>query len=243
MPAAPSMRRDFIEILISLVVAGALFAIFLFGADSLNPTELRRETTPIEALQDLLLAAGVLFSLWMFISPEARNRNYVKLWMLILAGVFVLVLGNEISWGRRLFSWHVVNDAWPHGWTHRVSLHPLSPGKIDKPRSATLVIIGLGAVGYPIVEAIRGHRWLGLPAWFGPRLGGIVWPAVAAYTIVANRFLAHGPTIFGITRFQFSQIEELFIYIFLLNYALARRDALRQSPRPIWAQDPPPKVG
>ena len=82
------------------------------------------------------------------------------------------------------------------------------------------------------VSSSGEDRWLGLPDWFAPRISGIPWAVMVIFTGVISRFLIHGPTIFGLSRFQFGQVEELFIYILLLNYAFARRAALLESPSP-----------
>ncbi len=234
------MSQELREIFLSLLVAVVLYSAFVLGADTLNPLEFHSESAPLEVLQDLLLLGGMGFSLWLAFTPDARRKPWAKVWLLLLAVLFLVILGNEIKWGRRLLSWRVMNtDVLPHGWTHNVNLHPLSPVQVDRPRAATMLIIALGAIGYPIIKNLRGDKWLGLPTWFAPLLGGIPWAALMIFTVLTNRFLAHGPSIFGLTRFQFGQIEELFIYLFMLNYVLARRDALRESVRQLGTPPPP----
>ncbi len=234
MAALRSTRVDLRELLMSTVLAVALYVAFVLGSATLNPVEFHSESAPIEVLQDLLLLLGAGVSIWLAVS--ARSNPWARIWLIVLAVMFLAVLGNEVAWGRRLFSWRVINGGvWPHGWTHNVNLRPLSPTRIDRSRSLTLLIIALGAIGYPIVHAIKSRRWLGLPAWFAPRLGGIPWAALVVFTVLTNGFIVRGPVIFGLSRFQFSQVEELFIYLFMVNYALARRDALRETPRPVVA--------
>ncbi len=236
--AAPRlMRRDLLELLLSSAIAVALYFVFVLASETFNPVEFHSESAPIEVLQDLLLLGGAGASVWLAIS--ARSNPWARIWLLMLAVMFLVVLGNEIGWGRRLFSWRVINGGvWPHGWTHNVNLRPLSPIRIDRSRALTLLIIALGAIGYPIVHAVKSRRWLGLPAWFAPQLGGIPWAAMVFFTVLMNGFVAHGPVVFGLSRFQYSQVEELFIYLFMLNYTLARLDALRQTPRPVAADAP-----
>jgi uncharacterized membrane protein YfcA len=103
-----SLKKNiFVKVIIYLVVM-ASFLIVLLGGE--NISRLDREDGPIESLGAFfLLTASVLFFTSYFQSSgpdkDATSLRSKKNSYLILALLFFVGFGEEISWGQRIIGW------------------------------------------------------------------------------------------------------------------------------------------
>lgn len=77
-----------------------LFALAIIPLSAVLPAYISWENGPLEDFQVLLLISGCLISLYFYKqSPQSRFR---KMWLTI-SGLFLLLTGRELSWGRVFF--------------------------------------------------------------------------------------------------------------------------------------------
>jgi len=122
-------RNRFLRVLVAVLIV-ATYSIFIF-CDHQFIEYIGSEDAPIETAGAIafLLAAGLLFCA--YLCSVGRGNTFEKTttrrnaFYLILALVFFVCFGEEISWGQRLFGWDTP-DAWNHvNLQHETNLHNL----------------------------------------------------------------------------------------------------------------------
>lgn len=77
-----------------------LFALAIIPLSAILPASISWENGPLEDFQVLLLFSGCLISLYFY--KQAPHSRFRKMW-LTTSGLFLLLTGRELSWGRVFF--------------------------------------------------------------------------------------------------------------------------------------------
>ena len=175
-----------------LITLSALLAVMvamyglLFLPESVY-SELIDEERPVESIGALALLASSIFCFLAFRkTPPARERagKVRKLVLLVLAGVFLIGFGEEISWGQRLLGVDTPAEIKSASGQGELNFHNLNAlhGWLDADRLFQLFWFGFGVL-VPLAVALYApaRRTLGryLP----------VVPLVVATALIANQLL------------------------------------------------------
>lgn len=194
---------------------------------------LHSEGGPQETLQEIIMLAAVLVSAWMLIRHPWRTRKPEGLLIALVALGSIYILGEEISWGQHKLGWST-----PEFWgtlndQNETNIHNTSSWFDQKPR--LLLFIGI-VVGGLVVPALRRWKPSALPVKFQiyypsnlliPTALGVLVP----YT--AQEIAEH---VFGTKIFtRVSEVQEVYIYYFILLYLLDFRLRLTRLLTPLSA--------
>ncbi|NCC22773.1 MAG: hypothetical protein EOM26_09980 [Alphaproteobacteria bacterium] len=196
------------QIIIELFVDGGVLSV------------LHSENGPHETLQVVTIIAAFFVALAALATMKVRAHPWLATWLALAAICCFYVAGEEISWGQHVFEWGT-----PEFWMDRndqgeTNLHNTSSWLDQKPRLILLMGVVVGGL---VVPALKKFRPALLPARFEP-----VYPsALLSYTAV----LAMGVKVAekageaaGLTVFErASEIEELYLYYFVLLYLIELR--------------------
>lgn len=200
------------------------------GIEIFLPLQLREtihsENGPHETLQFLVAAAGFFIAIATLMQINRRNEPLMTGWLALAALGCFYVAGEEISWGQHLLDWTTpdfwldVNDQ------QETNLHNTSSWLDQKPR--LLLEIGV-LTGGLLIPLLKKHKPSLVPARFEP-----YYPPAYLWVIA---LLALGPKLMekvaesiDIVLFQrVSEVEELYLFYFVLLYLLALRGRLTRS--------------
>lgn len=181
------------------------------------------ENGPYETLQALLMVCGFFFAVYALIKTK---DILLKLWFGLAALCCFYVAGEEVSWGQHILDW-----ATPEYWgqlndQNETNLHNTSSWLDQKPRLILEVGIIFGGLVAPFLKK-RGLLKLPpnldqlLPS---PKLG------VIALLILVPKIIEKSFEIFDIVIFaRFSEVQELYMFYFVLLYLIMLRAAVRQK--------------
>lgn len=203
--------------LVWLVIPGAFILIEIL-LEAILPREALKpmlsEGGPHEAFQFLIAAAAFLVA---FKTLFDVKEPLLRIWILCAALGCFYIAGEEISWGQWVFGWIT-----PEFWTavndqQETNLHNTSSWLDQKPR--LLLFIGI-IVGGLIIPAMR--RWCPQKL---PRKFEILYPSdvvvVTALGVTVPYFVQETAEFFKFHLFErVSEVQELYIYYFLLIYLL-----------------------
>lgn len=177
-----------------LVVACAFVVSLSYLIVYLPPSsarELLREDGPIEqATASLFLLASFTFFLtWRLWSHQPTRRTDRPIYILVLAALMFICMGEEISWGQRLFGWETPQEWKAQNAQAETNLHNLAfiEGGVRDPKTQNFLRSLTNAnrlfalfwltffVAVPLLNRISTHAGkafhaLGLPVpspWFG----------------------------------------------------------------------------
>lgn len=196
-----------------------------FAAAGLNPLHPTSEGAPLEWLQNLTLGASVVLAARMALDGSASGPR--RIWLILLAAFAAFLLGEEISWGQHVFGWPTAD------WLARINaegetnLHNLATiGEERETRLLLMIAAPLIAVVWPLAR-LAARRPLGrVPDWMTPGFGAIPWAIASA--VAADAMRGAGFTAGrGLTKFQYGEVQELFLYILVLHGALGLLRAAR----------------
>lgn len=197
---APGRRAVFV---VGLIGSFSLIYLPLLFIEPHQRIALTREDGPIENLSSVcfaIAAIGVFYAYLQSAAGENRFWGYRtrrNIWLVLLALLFLVCFGEEISWGQRLFGWQTP-DSWADmNAQHETNLHNLwlfQAYNSDKSRKSSIELmlnanrlLSVFWVSYcvllPLVELASDRakslfRWVGLP--IPPLMAGALF--IASYT-------------------------------------------------------------
>lgn len=205
------------------------FSLALYLRPDLRLTVIEGELGLLENAQAAILLVALAASLILVARARAAQERGLVLWAALLALGSLYMLGEEISWGQHYVGWTA------EGWFAQVNdqqetnLHNTSAWFDQKPRALMEVAIYVGGILYPLVTAATGRLRVGRPWWLMPTLAGFTAALLTLVTILPEWLHLFG---FGQRPkpYRASEQQELFIYLFVLLYALSLLRRLKARP-------------
>lgn len=183
------------------------------------------ETGLLEVTHFVIPLLCVIVALRILLLPEARRDRLVFIWILLgLLGSFYLA-GEEASWGQHYAGWLT-----PESWQEindqgETNLHNTSSWLDQKPRTLLEIGIIVGGIIIPLLAlrypAIREGRF----ALFLPPLACLPVALIGEIGKIWERLHALGLWDFVIF-FQASEVQELYMPLFILFYLMVFRKRL-----------------
>jgi hypothetical protein len=223
----PAHDRGDISALAVWIACGLLYAVLMamvfFAPGLLRGSGFDTEFGLVEQLQNLVLAVSLALAIWTLFTA---NTTPMRAWLGLVVLGLVYLLGEEISWGQHYFGWDTggvfanIND---QGETN---FHNTEGGWLDqKPRAVLLLGMILGTIVHPLVKwARKGRGLFDNPWWLAPTLASLA-------PVVFSQVAALPKRLDVLELFRWSEMEELFIYIFFITYLLSLLTRLRLSKR------------
>ncbi len=187
------------------------------------------EGGPHEAFEFIYTAAAFCVALFTLQSVDWKTQRWLGLWVLLAVGCCFYVSGEEISWGQHLMHWTT-----PEFWSgindqNETNLHNTSSWLDQKPRLILELGVLFGGIIMPLVRRFR-------PAML-PQKFNMIYPAdilsvtalVALFINCADRIGNHFQDLFLFQRA--SELEELYLYYFVLLYLIILRRRILQNQR------------
>lgn len=188
----------------------------VFLAEGQGPVELSHFLIPLAAMAVALQALARL-------SPGSTMG--LRLWLAALALGTLYIAGEEQSWGQHFFHWSTPDEWAAINRQQETNLHNVSSWLNHKPRVLLQLAIILGAIVLPLTAA-RG--------WFGPlrRRLSLVLPGRSAWPLGWLAIFYMGWDHLGknagfpALSTRDAEMQETFIYGFLLVYAITLRNRI-----------------
>jgi len=179
MKSAEKKRYIAYVVLMTLIIVSCYIVFFVF------PEEVIRTITKEDGLYEYTGALSLFITSLLFLIAFMRqgggadfllfkaNRNY---WFLILAFVFLLGGGEEISWGQRIFGWETSEGYSQINRQNETNIHNLEPFRgIFSPNyiftyfwmSFCVIIPIVNAFSLPISKLIARTGFPLVPLWLG----------------------------------------------------------------------------
>ncbi|MEZ5815405.1 MAG: hypothetical protein R3E13_11910 [Alphaproteobacteria bacterium] len=210
---------------IPLMIVAAQALIELFAPQGLLG-ELHSESGPHEFIEFLFLLMAFFVALRIF--PLLKNHpKWLYGWVGLAALCCFYVAGEEVSWGQHFLKWST-----PEYWAHlndqgETNLHNTSSWLDQKPRLILLLGVGIGGLVFPALQKFKPG--------FLPQQFAIIYPpailgVTAALAISANlvdkifEAMVDAPLLS-----RGSEVEELYLFYFVLLYLVVLRRRLMQS--------------
>lgn len=175
-----------------------------------------------------------LFSATMLLSLKvACYRSQYRIFFAVLALACFYVVGEEISWGQRIFDISTPEFFKEHNLQNETNLHNFLTGPINTWTKQILEFgIAAGLVGYGLLFPYLLRVRLKVAVWFSAK--GLPAPPLYLWPFfVASAFLE-----LGLISFNEAEIAEILIPLALaitaLNYLLALRQKSNLETEPAW---------
>lgn len=146
-----------------ILLATCLVAVLTRTVDPTLLYRVTREDGVVEnasALALLLLGVGLGWRLWSDPLPALPRWGRVGAWSLV--ALAFLGVGEEISWGQRIFGWQTGESMNRYNLQHETNLHNLLPG--DLFNGLIVFAVGIGFVLIPTVWRGRSSAPVWLPS-------------------------------------------------------------------------------
>lgn len=211
-----------------LLWTAASFAIFLVAAAlTTGPAQayLESELGVVESLQAIVLFAAIAVAGVLATRRQLAPHRGLRIWLVLITLGLVYLAGEEISWGQHYFRWATTGWFAIYNDQGETNLHNTSSWLDQKPRALLLLGMIVGGIVHPLVKLARKGRGLfDNPWWLAPTLAALPPAVFAELAAMPERI----NDVFGLD-FQFyrsSEIEEAYLYVFLLVYLLSLRKRL-----------------
>lgn len=187
---------------------------------------LHSENGPHELIQFLVVAAAFIVALITLIKMDRRARPWLAGWTGLAAVCCLYVAAEEISWGQHFADW-----ATPEFWMavndqQETNLHNTSSWLDQKPRLLLEIGIITGGLLLPLLMKYK-------PALVPARFETIYPPpylAFIALMALGVKLAEKTGEAFGLTLFErASEVEELYLFYFVLLYLIALKGRLTRS--------------
>ncbi|MFN3857662.1 MAG: hypothetical protein ACK4RV_07900 [Caulobacter sp.] len=184
----------------------------------------------LENLQAVVLLVGMLVALYGLLRRETAALPGARPFLLMVALGMLYILGEEISWGQHYFRWATTGWFELHNDQGETNLHNTSSWFDQKPRALLLLAMVVGGVIHPLVKLARkGRGIINRPWWLAPTLAATPVALFAMLGGMPER-LAEWGLIPKVNAYRSSEVEELFLYGFMLVYLLQLVRRIRRTP-------------
>lgn len=184
---------------------------------------LHSENGPHEIVQFLLMAAGVIIALLTLKTMDIKAQKWLAAWVGLAGLCCLYVAGEEISWGQHFLDWTT-----PEFWSavndqQETNLHNTSSWLDQKPRLILLFGVVTGGLLLPLAQKYVPKL---VPERFAP-----IYPPhflwLIALLAVGVKIAEKTGEAFGVILFErASEVEELYLYYFILLYLLVLKKRL-----------------
>ncbi|MGB4107594.1 MAG: hypothetical protein WBK55_07340 [Alphaproteobacteria bacterium] len=187
------------------------------------------EGGPHEAFEFIFTAAGFFVALFTLQSVDWKTQRWLGLWVLLSTACCFYVSGEEISWGQHLVHWTT-----PEFWSgindqNETNLHNTSSWLDQKPRLILELGVLFGGIIMPLARRFK-------PAILPQKFKAIYPPDILSVTALIALFINcadhvgnHFQDLFLFERA--SEMEELYLYYFVLLYLIILRGRILQHQR------------
>ncbi len=186
------------------------------------------ENGPHELIEFMVAGAASLVAFRTLLLLNFRRDFALVLWVLAFALGCLYIAGEEISWGQWFFYWET-----PEGWSaindqQETNLHNVSSWLDQKPKTLVLIGIGIGGLLFPLLERYTKTR---LPERFriiyppANMLFVVLCIAAVKLSDLADNFLTE-ISLWA----RDSEIEEFFIFYYLLLYMIQLQGKIANRP-------------
>ncbi len=200
----------------------ALFLLIQTVAEMITPYDVMNamlsEGGPHELLQFFVITIAFFYAAYCFFKSKKQQNHLLTLWFGLAALCCLYVAGEEVSWGQ-----HILNWGTPESWQSvndqgETNLHNTSSWLDQKPRLILLIGIIIGGL---IIPFIQEKRLRFIPDKFkilySPKDLWFVALCVVVPQIIEKTGEALGVQLFV----RFSEIQELYMFYFVLLYLIA----------------------
>lgn len=206
------------------LLALALQCVMEMMYTSIELAHLMTENGPVETAQWIIMAFALGFGVLTLLRINPRTQAPLFAWVLIAVLASIYILGEEVSWGQHFLNWDTpeywkaVNDQ------HETNFHNTSSWLDQKPRLILFAGIVIGGIIFPLLQKYKPGT---LPEKFS-----IIYPSMALMPtalLVAGPYLAQeiAEHFFDGGIFErVSEIQELYMYYFILLYLIMLRKRL-----------------
>jgi len=182
----------------------------------------------LENFQALVLACGLLIAVYGLFRRETAALPGARPFLLMVALGMLYILGEEISWGQHYFRWATTGWFELHNDQGETNLHNTSSWFDQKPRALLLLAMVVGGLIHPLVKLARkGRGLIDRPWWLAPTLATT---PVALFALLGGmpERLAEWGLIPKVNAYRSSEVEELFLYGFMLVYLVVLMRRIRR---------------
>ncbi len=176
-----------------------------------------------EVAQGIVMAVAFFYALYCFMKSNISTHILYRFWFGLAALCCFYVAGEEVSWGQHLWDW-----ATPEFWAQvndqqETNLHNVSSWFDQKPR--LILIFGI-VVGTLILAPMQKAGKLKLPELLQPLLPSLKLKIVALLVIIPQIIEKIFESFDIILFARFSEVQELYIFYFVLLYLITLKDKL-----------------
>lgn len=172
-----------------------------------------------EWLQFAMLIGAFVLALRLFLGMDRGANYWLSAWIAAAALGSFYVAGEEISWGQWIFYWDTPEHWAAMNGQGETNLHNNSRWLNQIPRYALQIGVLIGGIIIPALSSIR-------PGWVPARFAVIYPPknlCIIALILLAAVIAQKAGKVFFDTKLfaRASEVEELYIYYFVLLYMIA----------------------
>lgn len=213
-------------LIVPVLIMIAQICIELFAPPGLLG-ELHSETGPHEFVEFFVLLIALFVTISALLKIQWDTQRWLGLWLLLAAVCCFYVAGEEVSWGQHFLNWST-----PEYWAHindqnETNLHNTSSWLDQKPRLILLIGVVTGGLLIPLARKFTPKM---LPGRFE-----IIYPPTCLWVIallalsvkVIDKIDGELKDIIIFSRA--SEVEELYLFYFVMLYLVALRRRIVQN--------------